>query len=93
MICKAKIVTEGYRTKLFLNDNEVTGLVSLDLSINLDETPTLTLEVRPMELELEIDGVVVERSDSAPNNSLYLTGDIAAILKGLTKASKEGADA
>lgn len=61
MFCKAKIVTEGYRTRLFLNDNEVTGLVSLDLSINLDEAPTLTLEVRPMELELEIDGVVVER--------------------------------
>ena len=61
MFCQAKIVTEGYRTRLFLNDNEVTGLVSLDLSIGLDEAPTLTLEVRPMELELEIDGVVVER--------------------------------
>ena len=61
MFCKAKIVTEGYRTRLFLNDREVTGLVSLDLSIDLDEAPTLTVEVRPMELELEIDGVVVER--------------------------------
>lgn len=61
MICKAKMVTEGYRTRLFLNDNEVTGLVSLDLSIGLGEAPTLTLEVKPMELELEIDGVVVER--------------------------------
>lgn len=91
MICKAKIVTEGYRTRLFLNDSEVTGLVGLDLSIHLDEAPTLTLEVRPMELELEVDGVVVEKQSSTQNNSLYLTGDIPAILRGLAKAGDENA--
>lgn len=66
MICKAKIVTEKYATRLYLNDNEVTGLVGIDLSIYPCEAPTLTLQVSPVDVEVEVDGVVVETGKYIP---------------------------
>lgn len=65
MICKAKIMQSENHTRVFINGSEIGNISSLNLQISNDAVPTLTLEITPSELELEIDGVVIERQEAA----------------------------
>lgn len=59
---KVKISNSDSRyTRVFLDDVEVHRVVSVEYSESIDEMPTLILEVRPDEIELECNGVDVTK--------------------------------
>lgn len=58
---KARISNESGFTRIYLDDVEIHRVVSVDFHESVESRPTLVLEIRPEEIEFELDGVDVTK--------------------------------
>lgn len=62
MIHKIRIITQGTITKIFLDDQEVSGCIAADIEYRPHELPVVKLELKAQEIEVEAEQAEVYRS-------------------------------
>ncbi|AGK98174.1 DUF2829 domain-containing protein [Clostridium pasteurianum] len=60
---KVKIISDGVKTRVFIDDKPITRVTSLKLSQSAMEAPKLTLEIAPKSLEIDGKDIPIEFSE------------------------------
>lgn len=91
MLCKAKIVSKPLETKIFLGETEIAGVRRFEVSQGVgEEIPKLTLEMLCSEVELEVDGIAVERAE-CQDEKVYFSMNKSDVLRVALERGAEGA--
>ena len=81
MLHKVRFVSEGTRTRLFLDDHEVLGCVKASFDYEVNALPVVKLELNALNVEVEADTADVFKVSEEPIESLDLSAGTINILK------------
>ena len=81
MLHKVRFVSEGTRTRLFLDDQEVLGCVKASFDYEVNALPLVKLELNALNVEVEADTADVFKVSEEPIESLDLSAGTINILK------------
>ena len=81
MLHKVRFVSEGTRTRIFLDDQEVLGCVSASFDYEVNALPVVKLELNALNVEVEADTADVCKVSEEPIESLDLSSGTINILK------------
>jgi len=81
MLHKVRFVSEGTRTRLFLDDQEVLGCVKASFDYEVNALPLVKLELNALNVEVEAESADVYKVSEEPIESLDLSAGTINILK------------
>lgn len=80
MINKIRIITQGTSTKIFLDDQEVSGCIAANIEYRPYELPVVQLELTALEIEAEAEKAEVCKTVYEPIEALGLPKKTIQIL-------------
>lgn len=79
---KVRFVTNGTKTHVFLDDQEVRGCTAANFDYQVDALPIVHLELIATDVEVEAEQAVIETVKEEPISVLNLPNRIENILRG-----------
>lgn len=80
MIHKIRLITEGTKTKIFLDDQELNGCIAANIDYTPFELPVVKLELTALEIEAEVEKAEVCKTVYEPIEVLGLPKKTIQIL-------------